>query len=64
MLVFAVSHFSELDADLEVLVSERSVGMTEDEVDALWSRLRAASDSLASQDPSSVACNPPDNVQK
>jgi hypothetical protein len=30
-----VSHFPELDADLEVLESERNVGLTEDEVNVL-----------------------------
>jgi hypothetical protein len=36
-LVAAVSHFMELDADLEVLGSGCNAGMTEDELDALWS---------------------------
>jgi hypothetical protein len=35
VLVAAVSHFPELDADLEVLESERNVGLTEDEVNVL-----------------------------
>jgi hypothetical protein len=34
-LVAAVSHYLELDADLEVLGYGRSAGLTEDEVDAL-----------------------------
>jgi hypothetical protein len=34
-LVAAISHFLELDVDLEVLGSGRSMGLTEDEVDAL-----------------------------
>jgi hypothetical protein len=36
-LVATVSHFPELDADLEVLRSRHNVGLTEGEVDALWS---------------------------
>jgi hypothetical protein len=61
-LVAFVSQFSELDADLEVLGSRRNVGLTEGEVDALWSRVRAARDSLASHVHSLVACNPPDKA--
>jgi hypothetical protein len=61
-LVATVSHFLELDADLEVLGSDHFTGLTEDEVDALWSRVRAASDLLASHVPSSVACHPPDSA--
>jgi hypothetical protein len=59
-LVAAVSHCPELDTDLEVLGSGHSMGLTEDEVDALWSQVRMAADSLASHVPSSVAHNPPD----
>jgi hypothetical protein len=36
-LVATVSHFPELDTDLEVLGSGHSVGLTMDEVDALSS---------------------------
>jgi hypothetical protein len=45
-LVVAVSHFLELDADLEVLGSGHCVGLVDDEVDALWSHVRAALDSF------------------
>jgi hypothetical protein len=62
MLVAVVSHFLELDADLEVLGSGHSMGLTEDEVDILWSRVRTAAHSIASHVPSSVAYNPPDGV--
>jgi Trp operon repressor len=61
-LVATMSHFLELDADLEVLESDHFTGLTEDEVDALWSRVRVASDLLASHVPSSVARHPPDSV--
>jgi hypothetical protein len=63
-LVAAVSHFSELNVDLEVLKSGCSTGLTEDEVDALWSQVRTTADSLASHIPSSVAHNPPDCVRE
>jgi hypothetical protein len=36
-LVATVSHFPELDTDLEVLGSGHSIGLTMDEVDALSS---------------------------
>jgi hypothetical protein len=64
MLVAAISHFPELDVDLKVLGSSRSVGLTEDEVDALWSLVRTAVDLLTSHVPSSVAHNPHDGVGK
>jgi hypothetical protein len=57
-----VSHFSELDADLEVLGSGCNTGLIEDEEDTLWSRVRTAVDSLASHVPSSVAHSPPDSA--
>jgi hypothetical protein len=36
LMVAAVSHFLELDAELVVLGSIHCIGMMEDEVDALW----------------------------
>jgi hypothetical protein len=56
--VAAVSCFLKLDANLEVLESGHNMGLIENEVDALWSRVRMAADSLASHIPSSVARNP------
>jgi hypothetical protein len=61
-LVFTVLHFLELKTVLEVLRSRRSTDPIEDEVDAIWIRVRTASDSLVSHVPSSVAHNPPDGV--
>jgi hypothetical protein len=61
-LVVAVSHFPDLDADLEVLGSGHSAGLIEDEVDALWSWVCMAADSLVSHVPSLVAHNPPDGA--
>jgi hypothetical protein len=57
-----VSHFSELKTELEVLGSECIMDQIEDEVDALWTRMRTTSDSPASFIPSSVARNPPDGA--
>jgi hypothetical protein len=60
MLVATVSHFIEMKSELEVLGSKRSADSIDHEVDALWIRVRVASDSLAPHVPSSVAHNPPD----
>jgi hypothetical protein len=64
MLVAAVSHFLELKTELEVLGSGRNVDLTEDEVDALWTRVCMALDLLALYVPSSVARNPPNGVKE
>jgi hypothetical protein len=53
-LVATVLHFPELDIDLEVLGSGSNVSLIEGEVDALWSWVRTATDSLASHVPSSL----------
>jgi hypothetical protein len=62
MLVAAMSHFPELDADLEVLESRRNGGLKGGMVDSLWSLVCMATDSLASHFPSLVARNLPDSV--
>jgi hypothetical protein len=64
VLVTAVSHFGELDADLEVLESECNAGLMEGEVDTLWSQVHVAVKSLASHIPSLVACNPLDSTRE
>jgi hypothetical protein len=61
-LVAVVSHFLELNADLEVIGSRCSAGLIEDEVDALWSWVHVASESLSLHVPSSVARNLPDSA--
>jgi hypothetical protein len=61
-LVAIVSHLTELMSKLELLMFGRNADLTEDEVDALWTRVRAASDSLASYVPSSITCSPPNGV--
>jgi hypothetical protein len=61
-LVVVVSHFPKLKTGLEVLESRRSADLTEDEANALWTRVRAASDLLASCVPFSVARNPRDGM--
>jgi hypothetical protein len=57
--VATVSHVSELETKMEVLGSRRSTCLIEDEANALWTRVRAALDSLELYVPSSVACNSP-----
>jgi hypothetical protein len=61
-LVATVSHFPELDTDLEVLGSRHDAGLIEDDVNALCSWVCATADSLASHIPSSVAHNPLDST--
>jgi hypothetical protein len=54
--------FLELKSELELLGSGRNMDMIEDEEDALWTQVHAASDSLALYVPSSVARDPPHGV--
>jgi uncharacterized protein YxjI len=61
-LVADVSHFVELKSKLELLGSGRKVNLTQDEADALWTRLHVALDTPASYVPSSVAYGPPDGT--
>jgi hypothetical protein len=59
-----VSHFLKLETELEVVGSGCYMDLTEDEVDAIWIRVRVALNSLASHVPSSVAHNPPDDARE
>jgi hypothetical protein len=54
-LVAALSHFLELEAELELLGSGCNADLTYDQADALWTWVCVASDSLASHVPSSDA---------
>jgi hypothetical protein len=62
MLVAALSHFLELEPELELLRSGHNVELMEDQADALWTRVRATSNSLAPHVLPSVTHNPPDAV--
>jgi hypothetical protein len=62
VLVAALSHFSELKSELELLRSRHNANQTDDQADALWTWVHAASDLLASHVPPSVTCSPPDNA--
>jgi hypothetical protein len=61
-LVAALSHFSELNTELELLRSGRNADMREDQVDALWTQVCVASDSLASHVLPSIPHNPHDGM--
>jgi hypothetical protein len=63
-LVAVVSHFSELKPELELLGSGHNAYLIEDEVDTLWTWVRAGSDSLASYVPSMIAYGPPDDAME
>jgi hypothetical protein len=62
VLVATLSHFPEFETELELLQSGRNADLTEDQVDALWTQARQASESLASFIPSLVACGSPDSM--
>jgi hypothetical protein len=58
-LVAALLHFLELKTKLGLLGSRCNVNLAEDEADVLWAQVSAASDSLVSNVPSSVARGSP-----
>jgi hypothetical protein len=61
-LAVALLHFSELETELELLGSSHNADLTEDQVDALWTQARQASESLSSFIPLSVARDSPDGM--
>jgi hypothetical protein len=63
-LVAALSRFLELNSKLVLLRSRHNADLIDYLVDSLWTRVRIASDLLASHVPSSVARNPSDGVGK
>jgi hypothetical protein len=62
VLIAALSYFLELKSELELLGSGHNANLTEDQADALWHLVGAASDSLALLIPSLVACDPPNSA--
>jgi hypothetical protein len=62
VLVTALSHFPELKSKLELLGSRSNADLTDDQVDALWSMVSVALDSLVSLVPSLIAHDPPDDA--
>jgi hypothetical protein len=59
VLVTTLSHFPKLEADLELLGSERNVVLREDRMGALGILARPTSNLLVSYVLPSVACGPP-----
>jgi hypothetical protein len=62
VLVVTLSHFLELKSELELRGFGHNRDLIEDQTDALWSQVRAASDSLALHVPPSIASSPPDDA--
>jgi hypothetical protein len=61
-LVAFLSLFLELKFELELLGSGRNVDLIEEQADTLWTRVRAASDTLVSHVPPSITYSPPDGA--
>jgi hypothetical protein len=61
-LVASLSYFLELKSKLELLGSGLNVDLIENQVDALWTRVHATSDSLASHIPPSATRSPIDGM--
>jgi hypothetical protein len=62
-LVVVLSHFPELEPELELLGSGRDADLSNNWADALWPLVSAAPYSLASLVPSSLAHDPLDDVE-
>jgi hypothetical protein len=62
-LVAALSHFPELEPELELLGSERDADLSDGQTDALWPLVSVALNSLASLVPSSLARDPPNDME-
>jgi hypothetical protein len=62
-LVSALLHFLKLENELELLGSGRNADQTKDQVNALWTRVCTATDSLELHVPPLVALKPPDIVR-
>jgi hypothetical protein len=54
------SHFPELEPKLELLLSGYNADLTEGKLEAFWTRMHRASESLSSWVPLPAAHNPPD----
>jgi hypothetical protein len=61
-LAVAMSHFPELEIELDLFGSRHKTDPTEDQVDALWTQTRQALESLAALIPPSVAHGSPDDM--
>jgi hypothetical protein len=61
-MVAALSDFLELKSVLELHGSGRNADLTDNQADAIWPLVSAASDSLALLVPSLIARDPPDGA--
>jgi hypothetical protein len=61
-LIAALSHFPELEIELELLGSRCNTNLIEGKLDALWTQTCQASESLSLSIPSSVARDSPDDA--
>jgi hypothetical protein len=59
-----MSHFPELGTELELLGYGLNADLIEDQVNALWTQARQASDSLLSFVPPSVVHGSPDGARE
>jgi hypothetical protein len=63
-LTAALSHFPELEPELELHVSRYNADLTEGRVDAFWTRMHQASESLSSRVLLPVTRSPPDGTEE
>jgi hypothetical protein len=63
-LTAALSHFPELEDELDLLGSGYNVDLSNNEMETLWARTRRASESLSSCVPPSTAHSPPNGVRE
>jgi hypothetical protein len=59
-----LSHFPELEVELDLLGSCYSADLTIDQMEAHWSQTHRASKSLSSRVPPSAARDPPDGIEE
>jgi hypothetical protein len=61
-LTAVLSHFPELEIELDLLGSGSNADLSCDEMETLWTRTRQASESLSWWVPPSAAHSPPDDA--
>jgi hypothetical protein len=64
VLTATLPHFPKLQTELKLLGSRHNADLTEGQLDALWTQMCQASESLALSIPPSVACDSPDDTRK
>jgi hypothetical protein len=61
-LTTILSHFHEVEVELDLLGSGDNAGLLCDKMETLWTRTHRALESLSSQVPPSTAPSPPDHA--